>query len=133
MNNKLLDILIDRAFNRILDTGDSADTTALVSLSAQPAHGAIGKICVIRTYSAGVHVGEVMAVSDSNVELKDSRRIYSWSGAFTLSAVSQNGIASTSKVACPVPTLYLMDAIEILPCSEIALENIMSQVVYVPS
>jgi hypothetical protein len=87
-------------------------------------HPAIGKCCVIRTYSAGVHIGEVVAVDNRNVALKNSRRLYQWSGAFTLSAVAQYGIKD-GKVACIVPELYLSEAIEIIPMTDKAAGCIM--------
>lgn len=80
-------------------------------------HPAVGQICVIRTFSAGIHVGKVLFVQDRNVMLSGARRIWSWVGAFSLSEVSQKGIEKVSRVAMPVPTLYLTEAVEIIPCT----------------
>ena len=89
------------------------------SVANQTSHPAIGKHCVIRTYSAGVHTGTVVSVNDRNVELADSRRIWSWQGALSLSEVATEGInPSGSKVACVVPSIFLTEAIEIIPTSE---------------
>lgn len=88
-------------------------------------HPAIGEYCIIRTHSAGVHAGTVSAVSDGNITLCNSRRIWKWGGAFSLSEVSQKGIdKDKSRVACEVPVLYLTDAIEIIPTTNIAREKI---------
>ncbi len=84
----------------------------------------IGQVCVIRTYSAGVHVGEVVAQNGTEVDLKNSRRIWSWKGAFTLSEVATRGIENASRVACVVPALRLTQAIEIIPCSPDAIKSI---------
>lgn len=82
-------------------------------------HMMVGKYCVIRTYSAGVHVGTVESANGTEVVLKDSRRIYNWTGAFTLSELSQNGITG-GKIAVSLPLLALTEAVEIIPCSETA-------------
>lgn len=86
------------------------------------AHGAVGKKCIIRGYASGVHFGEVVSVAEnggrSRVELKNSRRIYRWFGAFTLSEIARNGIKNTSKVSIEVPQTFIDDAIEFIPTNE---------------
>ena len=77
----------------------------------------IGKYVLVRTYSAGVHVGFLDAQNGKEVKLTDSRRLWYWTKAFTLSAVSQNGIGKDSKVSIPVPEIELTEAIEVIPCS----------------
>lgn len=85
----------------------------------------VGLFVVVRTYAAGVHVG-ILAEKDGNeVILRDARRLWSWSGANTLHEVSQAGVAATSKISQPVPRLWL-EAIEILPCSDKAKEQLSS-------
>ena len=78
----------------------------------------IGKYCLIRTYSAGVHVGEVADRAGTEVLLKNARRIHYWEGAFTLSAIALNGAGEGSRLSEPVPEILLTEAIEIIPCSE---------------
>lgn len=41
-------------------------------------NGLIGKKCIIRTYSAGVHYGEIAEKSGSEVIVKNSRRLWQW-------------------------------------------------------
>ena len=77
----------------------------------------IGKPCVIRTHSAGVFFGTPVHREGREMLLKDSRRIYSWTGAFTLSAVSQNGIKD-GKLAQVEPEKLVTEVIEVIPCSE---------------
>lgn len=81
-------------------------------------HPMIGRRCVIRTYSAGVHIGTVVAVKDGmEVHLKDSLRLWKWEGGgLSLSAVANNGIKGgrlnrTGEV-------YLTNAIEFIPTTE---------------
>lgn len=82
-------------------------------------HPAVGKYCVIRTYSAGVHAGVLKSARGTEVELTDSRRIWSWTGSLSCSEISQAGITG-GKVAVSVPQQFLTEAIEIIPCSEVA-------------
>lgn len=79
----------------------------------------IGQHVLVRTYSAGVHIGTLAARDGKEVTLTDSRRIWYWSGAFTLSAVATRGLnAKDSKLSVPVPEILLTEAIEIIPTSE---------------
>ena len=72
---------------------------------------------VVRTYSAGVHVGILTQRKGQDVVLKEARRIWKWEGAFTLSEISQTGIKS-GKVSVQVPEIILTQAIEIIPCAK---------------
>lgn len=54
-----------------------------------------GKRCLIRTYSAGVHIGDVVSISDDGMSctLKNALRLWKWEGGgLSLSAVANNGI-----------------------------------------
>ena len=90
-----------------------------------------GKYVVVRTYSAGVHVGTLVSQNGREVTLKNARRMYQWIGAFTLSEVSQHGI-SGGKVACIVPTIVLTEAIEIIPCSAVGKKSLIGIAEYKP-
>jgi hypothetical protein len=79
----------------------------------------IGKYCIIRTYSAGVHVGEVLDRAGTEVLLRNARRIHYWEGAFTLNAIALNGASENSRLSEIVPEILLTESIEIIPCSEI--------------
>lgn len=86
----------------------------------------IGKKCIIRTYSAGVHYGEIAEKSGTEVIVKNSRRLWHWKAkeSISLSAVAKYGIdESGSKVCAPVDSIWL-DAIELIPCSDAAIESI---------
>lgn len=72
---------------------------------------------LIRTYSAGVHVGELVSRRGKEVELRSARRIWFWKGAFDLNAISQRGVGVGSKIACAVPSVTLTEAIEVITCS----------------
>jgi hypothetical protein len=74
---------------------------------------------IIRTYSAGVHIGTLKERNDRDVVLTTARRLWSWRGAFTLNAVATKGVnRSGSRISVPVPEITLTEAIEIIPVSE---------------
>ena len=79
---------------------------------------------LIRTYSAGVHAGTLASRDGQEVVLTDARRIWYWMGANTLNELSQNGPGIGSKVSEPVPEITLLQAIEIIPCSDEAVKAI---------
>lgn len=86
----------------------------------------IGKDVIVRTYSAGVHFGTLAAKDGKEVVLRGARRIWYWEGAFTLSAVAVSGVGKRSKLSVSVPEILLTEAIEIIPCSEAAADNLQS-------
>jgi len=74
---------------------------------------------LVRTYSAGVHLGVLAKIDGTQVLLKDARRLWSWSGAFTLSAVATEGVNfKKSRLSVAVPEIVLTQAIEIIPVSD---------------
>jgi hypothetical protein len=84
----------------------------------------IGKHVVIRTYSAGVHIGTLASRDGKEVVLTNARRLWRWEGAFTLSAVATDGIdAKNSRMSIAVESILLMEAIEIIPTTAKARET----------
>ncbi len=77
-----------------------------------------GRYCVVRTYSAGVHVGELLSVDGKQVELANARRIWYWKGANTLNEIALHGVGDGSKVSEPVTYILLTEAIEVIPCTD---------------
>lgn len=88
----------------------------------------IGKPVIIRTYSAGVHYGILDGRQGAEVRLKDTRRIWYWNKAFTLSKIACDGLdTDSSKLSVTIPEIILTEAIEIIPVTEKA-ANIISNV-----
>lgn len=74
-----------------------------------------GDFVLIRTYSAGVHFGTFVSKEGQEVVLKDARRLWSWSGALSLSEVAMTGIKiADSKISVPVDEIVITQAIEII-------------------
>ena len=76
-----------------------------------------GKYVVVRTYSAGVHVGVLKSRNGQEVVLTEAKRVWQWQGANTLHEVALNGVDKASKLSEETPTVILTQAIEIIPTS----------------
>ena len=96
----------------------------------------IGKKCIIRTYASGVHFGTLTAQHGRHVELTNARRLWRWDVAphgISLSEVATFGpVGSRSKICCVVDEMSVLDALEVIPCSETAAGVIEGAEVYVP-
>ena len=81
---------------------------------------------LVRTYSAGVHAGELVSRNGKEVELKNARRIWYWAGAASLSQLSMEGTSKPDKCKFPreVTEIILTEAIEIIPCTKKAQKSI---------
>jgi hypothetical protein len=85
-------------------------------------HPMLGRRCLIRTYSAGVHIGDVFAINEMEVHLKNALRLWKWEGGgLSLSAVANKGIKGgrLNKTG----EVYLTNAIEIIPTTTEAEET----------
>lgn len=90
------------------------------------------RFCIIRTYSAGVHIGYLAEKNGREVKLLDSRRLWKWAGAFTLSEMSRVGVRKPEecRFSCVIPEITLTEAIEIIPCTELAMKSLMEVKTY---
>lgn len=86
----------------------------------------IGKICMVRTYSAGVFYGEIVAKAGKEVRMKDARRVWYWSGAASLSQLAMEGTkdADNCKFPCKVDSLELDNVIEVIAMTEGAIKSL---------
>ena len=59
-------------------------------------HPMLGRRCLVRTYSAGVHIGDVTWVNPENsmeIKLENALRLWKWEGGgLSLSVVASSGI-----------------------------------------
>ena len=81
---------------------------------------------IVRTYSAGVHAGELVSKEGNITVLKNARRLYYWDGAATLSQLAMEGVSKPEncKFPCEVTEIELLGTIERIPCSRKAIESI---------
>lgn len=85
----------------------------------------LNEIVIVRTYSAGVHVGRLASRDGREVVLADARRIWRWRGANTLHELARFGAAEEwTRISEPVPEILLTEAIEVIPCSSEASANL---------
>lgn len=86
----------------------------------------IGKKCIVRTYSAGVWFGEIIEKSGTEVIVKNARRMYQWWAAesISLSGVAVYGIIQEKSKICPAVDSVWLDAIELIPATDVAIKSI---------
>ena len=88
----------------------------------------IGKKVITRTYSAGVWFGELEQKSGNEVIITNARRMWKWwaKEGVSLSACSLYGVRhDDSKIVEAVESVWL-EAIEIIPCTDIAIQSLES-------
>lgn len=85
-----------------------------------------GKCVIVRTYSAGVFMGELVSRKGQEVVLTNARRIWQWAGAASLSQLAMEGTSNPSgcKFPCPVDRVELLQAVEILDVTPKAKQSI---------
>lgn len=109
-NDQEVAAAVDEALERSLLTGEVLKARGLCPL------------VVVRTRGAGVHVGLLASydMMSRTAVLLDSRRLWRWYGANTLSEVARDGVSGATRLARPVPQHGLADVSEILPVSAVA-------------
>ena len=82
----------------------------------------IGKYCVVRGDRSGVFAGTVTAQDGREVTMADVRRLWRWQGATESFGLSATGTtdANNCKFTISVSEVVILDAIEIVPCTEVA-------------
>lgn len=88
----------------------------------------IGQKVIVRTFSAGVHIGTLDAKAGKEVRLSGAHRAWYWKGAFTLNEIAVKGVGSGSKIGVAVPAVELTEAIEIIPISDDAFATLEAHV-----
>jgi len=96
------------------------------SLPASPLNGLPYVIC--RTQSAGVFAGYLKQRQGQEVTLLHARRLWYWAGAASLSQAAQSGFSrpDACKFPCEVTQVLLLQAVEILNCTQEAQVSIAS-------
>lgn len=86
----------------------------------------IGKKVIIRGDKSGVEFGELVEHKGREVTLKDARRIWFWAGAASVSQLAKDGTTdpSSCKFTVTVDSITILDAIEIIPCTDKAIKSI---------
>ena len=81
---------------------------------------------IVRTHSAGVYAGYVESRVGKEVVIRNARRLWRWYGAASLSELAMRGTSQPDKCKFPmaVDRVELMEAIEIIDCTEMARKSI---------
>lgn len=81
---------------------------------------------IVRCDRAGVFYGEIVSRNGKEVEMKDVRNIWYWDGAATVMQLAAEGVSkpNTCKFSVPVESLVLLEAIQIIPCTDKAVESL---------
>lgn len=77
-----------------------------------------GPYVIVRCREAGVHAGEFVSRKGREVTLKNSRRIWYWKGAASLSELAVYGakFPAECRIGVVVPKTELLEVCEILYC-----------------
>jgi hypothetical protein len=94
----------------------------------------VGKPVIVRSRYSGVHFGYYNSHKGREVNLTNCRRMWRWWAAkqMTLSAVAEFGLNHEKdlRIQNTLPSICILDACEIIPCTEIAKNSIESVEVY---
>ena len=97
------------------------------SLRRYPTHNKyLGKKVIVRGDRSGVFFGTLTAREGTEVELENCRRIWYWDGAATISQLAVDGTMKPEecKFTVTVQNILIIDAIEIIPCTDKAIKSI---------
>ncbi len=86
----------------------------------------LNKKVLIRADRAGVFFGTLKEKNGTEVTLTDCRRLWYWDGAASLSQLAVDGTSKPDKCTftVTVPEITILGAIEIIPCTDKAIESI---------
>lgn len=90
------------------------------------------KYVIARTYSAGVFAGYLESRTGQEAVLRNSRRLWYWAGAASLSQLATDGTSKPGdcKFPCEVDSIELTQVIEVLSVTEKARLSIKSVAVW---
>lgn len=86
----------------------------------------MAKKFIVRCDRAGVFYGKIVSRNGQEVEMKDVRNIWYWDGAATVMQLAAEGVSKpkTCKFSVPVESLVLLEVIQIIPCTDKAVESL---------
>jgi hypothetical protein len=84
------------------------------------------KYFIVRADRAGVFFGKIKSKTLHEVVMTDVRKIYYWDGASAVEQISQDGVNDNSKLTIVVPEMTIANPIQVIECSQKAIENLKS-------
>lgn len=81
---------------------------------------------IIRGDRSGVFYGEIAERNDREVKIRNARRLWYWDGAASISQLALEGVNAPQncKFTVTVDEITILDAIELIPCTEVAMKRI---------
>ena len=81
---------------------------------------------IVRCKRAGVFFGEIEKIEGNQVLMKNVRKLWYWSGACAVEQLAMDGVARPKycKFTVVVPSMTVLDPVQILPCTEKATASI---------
>lgn len=85
-----------------------------------------GKKVIVRGNRSGVFFGTLAEKDGQEVKLEKCRRLWYWDGAASISQLAVDGVSAPDncKFTVTVDEIEVLDAIEIIPCTNKAIESI---------
>lgn len=86
----------------------------------------LNKMVIVRGDRSGVFYGELAAKDGKEVKLRNCRRLWYWDGAASISQLAVDGTSAprSCKFTVTVSNIVITDTIEIILCSNKAIESI---------
>lgn len=87
-----------------------------------------GKYVIARCHRAGVFFGIYESEVENKLTLKDVRKLHYWNGAAAVEEISQIGTKRPGdcRFTITIPVMTVSNAIQIIPCTDEAVEAIKS-------
>lgn len=92
----------------------------------------INKKVVVRGTNSGIFFGTLAERNGQEVRLTDVRRLWYWDGAASDFQLAAEGVKAPAacKFTMVIDEIEILDAIEVLPCTEEAIESLSSVAVW---
>ncbi len=87
---------------------------------------------IVRGTNSGVFFGTLESRKGQEVKLSNCRRLWYWDGAASISQLAVNGTTAPQncKFTVVVPEIEILDAIEIIPCTDKAIQSIENVIIW---
>ena len=81
---------------------------------------------IVRCNRAGVFFGEIISREGDTMKLGNVRQLWYWDGAASLMQLAKEGVSKprNCKFTVTLDSIEVLDVIEVLPCTDAAVESI---------
>ncbi len=88
---------------------------------------------IVRADRAGVFFGQIESkeaetcCKAGQVKMNNLRKIHYWDGASAIEQIATDGVNQNSRLTITVPTMTIAAPIQVIPCTEKAIDNLLNQ------